>query len=121
MTAQVYRFYNDGGRDDLNYQFSIVASEDEASYVVPIGRPDLSSVFNQERVSNHANDLLRNNEPLPDNSLDWALLLAYNINRALFPIDGETSFSIDALIEDEQKYADDTFKKYEDILGKGDM
>lgn len=121
MTAQVYRFYNEGGRNDWNYQFSIVSSEDEASYVTPLGRPYLSEVYNQERASNHANDLLKNNESLPDNSLDWALLLAYNINWDLFPIDGETSFSIDALIEDEQKYADDTFKKYEDILGKGDM
>jgi hypothetical protein len=113
MTSQVFRFYRNGERDEWNYNFSIVASDEEAKYVVPIGKPDLANVFNQERVSDHIRGLINNNEPLPDNPLDWALLLAYNINNGLFPIDGETSFSFDGLVEDEQKYADETFKKYD--------
>jgi hypothetical protein len=116
MTAQVFRFYDKKTKDPKNYQFSIVASDEMAQYVVPYGRPDIAGTWNPSRVSMFIEESVRNNEPLPTNPAEWATLLRYSIKYYLF-FDGETSFSYDLLLEDEQKYADDTFKKYKDTSG----
>lgn len=116
MTSQVYRFYNSNGTNEWNYEFSIVASEEEARFVIPFGRPDYDAVYNQDRITNHIKNLIRDGEPLPTSPEDWALLSAYNINYNLLAIENQTSMFFDLLVNDEQKYADKTFKKYEDIL-----
>lgn len=111
MAAQVYRFYSGDVVRDMDYVFSIVASEKEARYVIADDRLVDLYPFDQDRI--RAIVLSTEEANLPTTPEGWALLAAYNIDRlALHPVEGLIAEDIDELVEDEKEYADSMARKY---------
>lgn len=84
MPANVYRLYGGDVIDDSRYLFSIVASEDNASYVVPSAHLESYGGYNKKRLQ----QIIETTEELPNTPDGWAILAKENIGRAsMFSID----------------------------------
>jgi len=111
METKIYRAYS-GGDSDFDYILSIVATDSGASFVVPKGDKERSSVFNQQRIDELARG--REKEDLPTDPEGWAILASYNAGWGvgIKPVDGLIFESLEATIEEEQDYADYLYEKY---------
>lgn len=84
MAANVYRLYGGETIDNSRYLFSIVASEDNAAYVVPALHLASYGTYNKNRLE----QIIATAEELPTTPDGWAVLAKENIDRAsMFSID----------------------------------
>ena len=111
MTTKLYRMYN-GEKADDNYAFSVVASNNEVHYVVPVGDVEYNSIFNEDRIKSLV--LNAEEENIPTDPEGWALVATYNagFGMELHPVEGADTEDIESLLEDEQEYADALGEKY---------
>lgn len=111
MTTKLYRMYH-GEKADDNYVFSVIASNNEARYVIPENDVETSKFFNSERIR----DLIAGagKENIPSDPEGWALIATYNagFNMGLHLVEGADTEDIESLLEDEQEYADANAEKY---------
>lgn len=111
MTSQIHRLYK-GEKAEDTYFMSIVVSDTDARYVVPSQKLDISSTFNNDRIK----DLVLGMESseVPTTSEGWLELATYNVGRymVLSPTAVDTSEDMEALLEEEQAYADANAEKY---------
>jgi hypothetical protein len=78
MPANVYRLYGGDVVDNNRYLFSIVASEDTATYIVPALHLESYGGYNKKRLQ----QIIETTEELPNTPDGWALLAKENIDRA---------------------------------------
>jgi hypothetical protein len=111
MDIKIFRAYA-GGDSDFDYIFSIVATNSGASFVVPKGDVERSSVFDQQRIDELARG--REGQEVPADPEGWAILASYNAGWGVGvkPVDGLIFESLEATIEEEQDYADYLYEKY---------
>lgn len=109
MTTQIYRAYRDDTVSDRTYVFSVIASNEEAVYVVAGDDLDNRLVFNEERLELLASSI---EEEAPSTPEEWALLASYNIGTlSLMPHEAPSELEVAELVEDEQEYADEVWEK----------
>lgn len=102
MSANVYRLYGGDVVDNNRYLFSIVASEDNAAYVVPSLHLESYGGYNNQRLL----QIVQSTQELPNTKDEWAALLKENIDRAsMFSIDQYDT--LEEAIREEQTLADD--------------
>jgi hypothetical protein len=113
MSANLYRLYS-GEPSDENYEFSIIATDNNARYVVPMDDIETKSIFNYDRIADRV--MLADKETLPTTPDDWANFAAYNAGYNSFLQFIETSQLEEMLTNDEQEYADANYSEKVRIL-----
>jgi hypothetical protein len=113
MAANVYRLYGGDVIDNNRYLFSIVASEDNAAYVVPALHLESYGGYDSHRLR----QILNNTKELPNTPDEWAALAKENIDRAsMFSIDQYDT--LEEAVKEERILADDLA---DEIKAKGEQ
>lgn len=137
MAVGIYRVYYTGdgkeGLDEKNlpdhlYLFSIVASDEEGTYVVASGDMERSKVFDDRRIQIAIENFHTiPDKPVPTNHLGWARLLSYNIGWGCSTIEARVSeddWAYESIVKVEQRFADmiyDERDRIKDELKKGNF